>query len=241
MAGAASEGRVPQRNFSPRGQARQPGSMSLIEGRSPRDSPHRMCRCACYVLDRTMAGRTFPRARAGRGNEPSNSPRGPRKRAQRGLSASARADWVGWQELSTATRFLVPAPAATPTLIGMTDNFLASQGGLLAQHRGLLAQQSGVITRGQALAAGFTDKAIEVRLATGRWQRLYPGVYATFSGEPSRAARLWAAVLRAGTGSALSHQTAAELYGLADSPAPLIHVTVPSGSAVVRPPGVLIH
>ncbi|HCU92594.1 MAG TPA: hypothetical protein DHU96_07555 [Actinobacteria bacterium] len=123
----------------------------------------------------------------------------------------------------------------------MTDNFLASQRGLLAQHRGLLAQQSGVITRGQALAAGFTDKAIEVRLATGRWQRLYPGVYATFSGEPSRAARLWAAVLRAGTGAALSHQTAAELYGLADSPAPLIHVTVPSGSAVVRPPGVLIH
>lgn len=70
---------------------------------------------------------------------------------------------------------------------------------------------------------------------------MHAGVYATFSGDPPRDARLWAAVLRAGRQSALSHQTAAELHGLLDTPAALIHVTVPSGSRVVRPQGVVIH
>jgi hypothetical protein len=67
------------------------------------------------------------------------------------------------------------------------------------------------------------------------------GIYATFSGEPPRDAWLWAAVLRAGPGAALSHQTAAELYGLLTGPAPMIHVTVPSGSTVARPRGVVVH
>ncbi len=51
----------------------------------------------------------------------------------------------------------------------------------------------------------------------------------------------WAAVLRAGPAAALSHQTAAELYGLLAVPAPMIHVTVPSGSPVARPHGVALH
>jgi hypothetical protein len=96
----------------------------------------------------------------------------------------------------------------------MADRFLESQ-------RDLLELQQGVITRRQALAAGLTEKAIVVRLQGERWQRLQAGVYATFSGEPPRTAVLWAAVLRAGPGAVLSHQTAAELYGLADAPARL--------------------
>jgi hypothetical protein len=73
--------------------------------------------------------------------------------------------------------------------------------------------------------------------------RLQRGVYAAFTGEPGRTALLWAAVLRAGSG-ALSHQTAAELFGIADAPARLIHVTVPAGRHPARPgaiPGILIH
>lgn len=113
--------------------------------------------------------------------------------------------------------------------------------GLLADARALLREQHGVITRQQALAAGLSSKAIRARLDGGRWQRLQTGVYATFSGEPPRPALLWAAVLRAGPEAVLSHQTAAELHGLLDVPAPLIHVTVPSGSRVVRPGGAMIH
>lgn len=93
----------------------------------------------------------------------------------------------------------------------MADPFLECQ-------RELLESQRGVITRRQALAAGMTGKAIVVRLRSERWQRLQTGVYATFTGEPSREALLWAAILRAGPRAVLSHQTAAELYGLLDAP-----------------------
>jgi hypothetical protein len=116
----------------------------------------------------------------------------------------------------------------------MADQFLECQ-------RDLLRLQRGVITRRQALAAGLTEKAIVVRLQSGRWQRLQTGVYAAFSGEPPRPAILWAAVLRAGHGAVLSHQTAAELHGLIDTPARLIHLTVPSGNQVRRPAGTTVH
>ena len=54
------------------------------------------------------------------------------------------------------------------------------------------------MSRAQVLSSGMTRKQIEGRLRSGRWQRLYPGVYAAFSGDPGRAAILWAAVLRVG-------------------------------------------
>jgi predicted transcriptional regulator of viral defense system len=88
--------------------------------------------------------------------------------------------------------------------------------------------QAGAISRRQLLDAGLSAKLIERRLLRGRWQQLYRGVYAVFSGPPGRDAWLWAAVLRAGPGAALSHLTAAELHGLIDSPAEVIFVTVPS-------------
>jgi hypothetical protein len=55
---------------------------------------------------------------------------------------------------------------------------------------------------------------IKRRLERGRWQQLHWGVYAVFTGPPPRQAWLWAAVLRAGPGTVLSHLTAAELHGL---------------------------
>lgn len=121
-----------------------------------------------------------------------------------------------------------------PTMLHMENDVMAGA-------REVLGHQNGVLTRGQALDAGLTDKAITARLRSGRWQRLHTGVYATFSGKPPRDAWLWAAVLRAGPGAALSHQTAAELYGLITAPAPMIHVTVPAGRRIARPRGVVIH
>jgi hypothetical protein len=88
--------------------------------------------------------------------------------------------------------------------------------------------QAGAISRQQLLTAGFTAQIITTRLERKRWQQLYWGVYAVFNGPPSRDTWLWAAVLRAGPGAVLSHQTAAELHGLIDSPAETIFVTVPS-------------
>lgn len=88
--------------------------------------------------------------------------------------------------------------------------------------------QAGAISRAQLLAAGVSNQLIFERLKRQRWQQLFRGVYAVFSGLPPRETWLWAAILSAGQGAVLSHQTAAELYGLLDSPADAIHVTVPS-------------
>jgi len=101
--------------------------------------------------------------------------------------------------------------------------------------------QAGVVTRTQAHKSGLSDGAIDHRVATGRWKRIYPGVYATYSGPLPRQALLWAAVLCTGPGAVLSHQTAAEVQRLLDRPAPLIHLTVPPSRRVVPQAGMHIH
>src|SRR5215470_11321290 len=92
----------------------------------------------------------------------------------------------------------------------------------------LLDLQHGVIARWQAPEAGLNVRMIDSQLRNGRWQALSLGVYATFTGQPSRMAVLWAAVLRGGPGAALSYETAAELDRLVDRPTGSIHVTVGS-------------
>lgn len=101
--------------------------------------------------------------------------------------------------------------------------------------------QAGVVTRAQAFRSGLSEDAIVHRMAMGRWQRLYEGVYVTFSGPVPRQAQLWGAVLYGGAGAVLSHETAAELQRLLDKPAPLIHLTVPSVRRVTRQEGLTIH
>lgn len=109
----------------------------------------------------------------------------------------------------------------------------------------LLSFQQGIADRDQAVRAGLSRWQIEHRLASGAWQRVYPGVYATFSGPLSRDAQLWAAIRRAGPGAMLSHETAAEVHGIVDTPlGAVIHVTVPLARrpAQHRPTrGILVH
>ncbi|HKB31145.1 MAG TPA: hypothetical protein VKD26_09940 [Streptosporangiaceae bacterium] len=107
--------------------------------------------------------------------------------------------------------------------------------------RRLLALQSGVIARWQAPAVGLGTNAVEAQLRNGRWRPLCRGVYATFTGDPARLALLWAAVLGAGPRAILSHETAAELDGLLDRPATMIHITVPDAQRVRVDPGVTVH
>jgi len=79
------------------------------------------------------------------------------------------------------------------------------------------------------------------KLKTGAWQQVYPGVYATFTGQLTRDAQLWAALLVSGPGAQLSHETAAEIHHLIDRQSPLIHVTIPAERRVRPPSGVAIH
>jgi hypothetical protein len=103
--------------------------------------------------------------------------------------------------------------------------------------------QKQVIGRWQLIDAGHSASSIQRRVASGRWQRVGKGIYATFTGPSTREAELWTAVLRAGPGALLSHETAAELHGFA-KPSPKIHITVPFGRRPARRnplPGVVIH
>jgi hypothetical protein len=82
---------------------------------------------------------------------------------------------------------------------------------------------------------------IKFRIISKRWTQLYPGVYATFTGPPSRNARLWAAVLLSGPGAVLSHETAAELHRLTDKSAQTIHLTIPGQRRVKAAAGLWLH
>jgi very-short-patch-repair endonuclease len=109
---------------------------------------------------------------------------------------------------------------------------------------GLALGQGRVLAGLQARGLGLDKHTVRNRVRYGDWQRLHRGVYATYTGEPDREARLWAAILRAGENAALSHFTAAERHGMLKNPSHLIHVMVP---AIRNPercgkiPGVVIH
>lgn len=107
--------------------------------------------------------------------------------------------------------------------------------------RHLIDLQRGVLARWQAQAADLNPTTISSLLRSGRWQPLQRGVYATFSGTPSRDAELWAAVLRVGPQAILSHQTAAELDGLTGTRSEVVHVTVPDGKHIERIRGIRLH
>jgi hypothetical protein len=105
----------------------------------------------------------------------------------------------------------------------------------------IAGSHAGVVTASQAVGAGLNEELLRSRVRQGRWQRIHRGVYATFSGELSREAELWAAVLCAGPGAMLSHRSAAELQKLTDEPSQVVHVTLPAERRVQPICGVVIH
>jgi hypothetical protein len=102
-------------------------------------------------------------------------------------------------------------------------------------------EQGGVIARRQAVQAGLSVDKINWLLKRGDWRQVHRGVYVTFTGPVSRSALLWAAVLYAGQGAYLSHETAAEINGLSDDESPAVNVTIPASRRISAPPGVVIH
>jgi Protein of unknown function (DUF559) len=98
-----------------------------------------------------------------------------------------------------------------------------------------------MIAAWQADYAGLSVGAMRNLLRVGRWRRVHLGVYAAFTGEPPRDAVLWAAVLRAGPRSLLSHETAAETYGLISRASKLVHITIPQSQRLEPVRGLVIH
>jgi hypothetical protein len=105
----------------------------------------------------------------------------------------------------------------------------------------LIRQQCGVVSRQQVIACGLTPQYIRTQVSARRWQRLFRASYMTFTGQPPRESVLWAAVLCAGPGAVLSHESAAEVSGLVDEAQTPIHVTLPIARRVTGLPGLVIH
>jgi predicted transcriptional regulator of viral defense system len=102
----------------------------------------------------------------------------------------------------------------------------------------LLASQHGVVTRAQFLGLGFTSEAIDHRIERGRLFRIHAGVYAVGRPELTRYGRWMAAVLSCGRGAALSHESAAVLWGIRSREGRGIELTAPGYH---RRAGITVH
>src|SRR5262245_2548867 len=104
----------------------------------------------------------------------------------------------------------------------------------------LVRWQHGVITRKQLLDFGFTRHAIEQRVHRGRLHRIHRGVFCVGRPELDFQGHCMAAVLACGPDALISHQTAAELWGLRASHGGLIEVSVPP-AVQARLSGIRLH
>jgi hypothetical protein len=107
----------------------------------------------------------------------------------------------------------------------------------------LLDAQDQVVHRDQAMAGGHSRRSIQHRVSSGAWRCLLPDVYLTHRGEPVRRALLQAALLYAGTDSAVDGPDACRYYGIRAIAVDeeKIHVVVPWGSSVRSRPGLVVR
>lgn len=103
------------------------------------------------------------------------------------------------------------------------------------------ARQFGVVRKDQVEACGLDRGGLEHRLATGRLQRLWRGVYAFGHQELTRQGHLIAAVFACGPGAVLSHLTAAVEWELLLREGDGIDITVPTRGGRPKRPGIRLH
>lgn len=103
----------------------------------------------------------------------------------------------------------------------------------------LAERQHWVITRRQLLERGMTSRQIEWRLRNGRLHRVWRGVYAVGRPQVTRHGRWMAAVLACGPYAALSHDSAAALWGFGTEPDGVVEISVP-GEVARRRPGIRV-
>jgi Protein of unknown function (DUF559)/Transcriptional regulator, AbiEi antitoxin len=89
----------------------------------------------------------------------------------------------------------------------------------------LARRQHGVVVRAQLIALGLSRDAIEGRVKRGLLHSVHRGVYAVGHLALARNGRFIAATLACGEGAALSHFSAAVLWGLLEDRGQKIHVT----------------
>jgi very-short-patch-repair endonuclease len=97
-----------------------------------------------------------------------------------------------------------------------------------------------VLTRADLEQLGFSDAAVEHRVAMGRLHPVARGIYAVGRAELTPCGKWMAAVLACGGGAVLSHRSAAELWGIGYEEKGRIDVTIRRRSRLERA-GVKVH
>jgi very-short-patch-repair endonuclease len=126
-------------------------------------------------------------------------------------------------------------------LVGGKRVTVASDAPLDVRISAIAELQRGCVSRAQLLACGVSDSAIARRLRRGRLERVHPGVYALPHTLDLPHAPETAALLACGDGAALSHHTAATLWGLRPGVARPVHITIPGDRGFPAPTGVKLH
>jgi len=104
----------------------------------------------------------------------------------------------------------------------------------------LAARQHGILTRKQLLALGFGRRSIQHRVERGRLFPVSLGVYAVGWPAQNQKRRWMAAVLAGGEGAALSHRSAASLWGIGNEESRRINISVRRRCELQRP-GIRFH
>jgi very-short-patch-repair endonuclease len=90
------------------------------------------------------------------------------------------------------------------------------------------------------LGLGFSPESIKHRIERGRLHPVAHGVYSVGRPQVSREGRWMAAVLACGVGAALSHGSAATLWGMGKEGGSCVDVVIPRKSDLRRP-GIRVH
>ena len=102
----------------------------------------------------------------------------------------------------------------------------------------LARRQHGVVGRAQLVALGVSEAAIDGRVKRGRLHRLHQGAYAVGHLSLTRNGRFMAAVFACGERAALSHFSAAVLWGMLHDGGGATHVTAPTARCAS---GLIVH
>lgn len=91
----------------------------------------------------------------------------------------------------------------------------------------LALEHGGYFDRADALAHGFSNQLVHHHVRTGRFERIYPGVYRLAIAPPAQHDDLLLAWVWSNYRGTISHDSALALYGLSDLLPSQIHLTVP--------------
>jgi predicted transcriptional regulator of viral defense system len=105
----------------------------------------------------------------------------------------------------------------------------------------IAARQHGVVSVAQVRAARIGRQGIYRRVQAGRLHRLHRGVYAVGHTNLSFEGRCMAAVLAVGDRVAVSHRSAAALWGMLRSHDGPIDITIPGDSGREKRKGIKVH